>query len=186
MKKILQEIATIQTGLFAKTVTKGDVVYLQARHFDENGKLIYILEPDLTADVSTNKHLLKPGDILFAAKGTRNFAAVYESYNPPSVASTSFFVMRLTVNNVLPEYLAWFLNHPDTQKFLKANAMGSSIVSISKAVLEIVEIPVPTIERQQAVIKIASLKIQERRIKKQLNDLQEQYIQHLLIKSIQQ
>lgn len=186
MRTTLQDIANIQTGLFAKTVTKGDVVYLQAKHFDENGKLMYTLEPDLTADNGTNKHLLKPGDILFAAKGTRNFAAVYESHHPPSVASTSFFVIRLRVNNVLPQYLAWFLNHPDTQKFLKANAMGSSIVSISKMVLEMLEIPIPPIEKQETIIKIASLKIQEHDIKKKLNDLQEQYIQHLLIKSIQQ
>ncbi|MFN8263783.1 MAG: restriction endonuclease subunit S [Chitinophagales bacterium] len=184
MQTALENIASIQTGLFAKTVAEGDIVYLQSRHFDEEGKLRFALHPDLNLDSVANRHLLRPGDILFAAKGTRNFAAVYESHNPPCVASTSFFVIRLKANTILPKYLVWFLNHPDTQKILKAQAIGTSIVSISKVVLGTLEIPIPPIEKQEAVVKIASLKILEQRIKKQLADLQEQYFQYLLIKSI--
>jgi hypothetical protein len=55
--------------------------------------------------------MLKDGDVLFAAKGTKNFAAVFENHNEPSVASTSFFVIRPTDKKVLPQYLAWFLNN---------------------------------------------------------------------------
>ena len=71
----LNQIASIQTGAFAETVSKGEVVYLKAKHFDENGKLNTILHPDLNINNITEKHLLKPGDVLFAAKGTKNFAA---------------------------------------------------------------------------------------------------------------
>ena len=91
MKKILKDIATIQTGIFGKTESKGDIVYLQAKHFSETGQLHTILHPDLKADNITDKHLLRTGDVLFAAKGTKNFAAVFENHNEPAVASTSFF-----------------------------------------------------------------------------------------------
>lgn len=184
--KRLGDISTIQTGLFAKSNAKGDIVYLQAKHFNENGQLSTSLHPDLESWSISEKHLLKPGDVLFAAKGLKNFAAVYESHNPPSVASTSFFVIRLRDNNVLPQFLAWHLNHPVAQKFLKAGAIGSSIPSISKAVLESLEIPIPSMETQEAILKVTSLRKLELSIKKQMEDLQEKYIQNVLIKSIQQ
>jgi hypothetical protein len=116
----LTNIATLQTGLFAKPLSMGEVVYLQSKHFDEQGNLSANLHPDLSIEDISAKHLLRAGDVLFAAKGTKNFAAVYEEHNLPAVASTSFFVIRLLSSDVLPEYMAWFLNNPNTQASLKA------------------------------------------------------------------
>lgn len=184
MRILLRDIANIQTGVFARTIPLGDIVYLQARHFDGNGQLITIMHPDLMAQGIFEKHLLQPGDVLFAAKGTKNFAVVYESKNPPAVASTTFFVIRILSKNILPEYLAWVLNNSDSQEFLKKNAIGSSMVSISKAVLEELEIPMPTIHKQEQILKIANLSKRENNILLRLTSLRQQLIQQQLIKAI--
>lgn len=187
MRTALRHIANIQTGIFAKTVTDGDIVYLQAKHFDEYGGLHATLHPDLKADSLTNKHLLRPGDVLFAAKGTKNFAACYESKNLPAVASTSFFVIRVQrefSNKILPEFLAWFLNEPGTQQLLKSQAIGTSIVSISKSVLEALEVSIPNLQTQKAVLKITQLRNREKNLKQQIETLREQQIQQQLIKAI--
>ena len=184
MKTTLKDIATIQTGIFAKTDSKGDIVYLQAKHFSETGQLHTTLHPEIKADNITDKHLLRTGDVLFAAKGTKNFAAVFENHNEPAVASTSFFIIRLHEKNILPDYLAWLINHPIAQNFLKSKAIGTSIVSISKSVLEDLEISIPTLEIQQAVLKIHSLRKLELSIQKQMEELKGQYIQQLLINAI--
>ena len=126
MKTLAKDITNIQTGLFAKPAGIGELVYLQSKHFDENGQLHSVLHPDLLAEGIAEKHLLKDGDVLFAAKGTKNFAAVFENHNEPSVASTSFFVIRLSDNKVLPQFLAWFLNNHSTQTLLKGQAIGSA------------------------------------------------------------
>ena len=136
MKTLVKYITNIQTGLFAKPAGIGELVYLQSKHFDEYGQLHSVLHPDLVAEGISEKHLLKNGDVLFAAKGTKNFAAVFENHNEPSVASTSFFVIRPSDKKVLPQYLAWFLNNHTTQTLLKGQAIGTSIPSISKQVLE--------------------------------------------------
>ncbi len=184
MKNRLDNIAGIQTGIFSKTVSKGDIVYLQVKHFDEFGVLGSVLHPDLEYDSVTQKHLLKPGDVLFAAKGTKNFAAVYESHNPPAVASTSFFVIRLKVDNVLPDYLAWKLNHPVTQNYLKRNAIGSAIVSISKAVLDELEISIPDLTTQRTILKIAELRKKEKQLKQQIETLKENQIQYQILNAL--
>lgn len=187
MKTTLKHIAIIQTGFFAKPVSKGEIVYLQAKHFDEHGKLNSKLHPDLKLDNITEKHLLIPGDVLFAAKGTKNFAAWFESKNMPSVASTSFFVIRLYnnfQNKILPEYLVWFINHPISQSFLKANAIGTSIVSISKVVLEKLEVSIPDLQTQKDILKISHLRNTEKNLKKQIEILREKQIQQLIINAI--
>lgn len=184
MKTSFKKITTIQTGVFAKSIPNGEVVYLQAKHFDENGELTNTVYPDLKADCITEKHLLRNGDVLFASKGTKNFAACYEIGNHPAVASTSFFVIRLLTDTISPGYLTWFLNHPDTQCLLKGKAIGTSMVSISKAVLEALEITVPNIREQELILKLQSLRNREKKIKQQIEILQEKKFQYLISKAI--
>ena len=184
MRYKLKDIAGIQTGLFAKPIKDGDIVYLQAKNFDDNGELKLNLHADLDLKDITSKHLLIPGDVLFASKGTKNFACVFESHNPASVASTSFFVVRIYNNMVLPEFLAWFLNNPTTQKILKSQAIGTSMASISKVVLEELDIPTPKLEKQKLVIKMNELQKKEKGIVNDIQILKEKYIQYRILETI--
>jgi len=186
LKIKLKNIATIQTGIFANTVLQGEIVYLKAKHFDENGQLRTKLHPDLYPTNGIEKHFLKPDDIIFAAKGPKNFAAIYESKNQPAVASTSFLIIRLNkkATDTLPEYLAWFLNHHSTQKLLKRKAIGSNIVSISKAALGDLEIYVPDLQKQEIILKLQSSRSREKELKKQIEILKEKLIQQQILNGI--
>jgi len=184
LKTLIKDITNIQTGLFAKPAGTGKLVYLQSKHFDEYGQLHSALHPDLSAEGISEKHLLKDGDVLFAAKGTKNFAAVFENHNEPSVASTSFFVIRPTNNKVLPQFLAWFLNNHTTQNLLKGQAIGTSIPSISKQVLENLEITIPSIETQKAILQITKLRNWEKSLKQKIETLREKQIQQQIINAI--
>lgn len=187
MKTRLKHITNIQTGVFAKPLKEGQIVYLQAKHFDDNGLLRSLLHPDLLAENISNKHLLQPDDVLFAAKGTKNFAAWYQSNNLPAVASTSFFVIRLKetiINKILPEFLAWYINQSVSQKFLKSYAMGTSIASISKAVLGELEISIPDLQMQKTVLKIAHLRNSGKKLQQQIDMLRDKQIQQELVNAI--
>jgi restriction endonuclease S subunit len=194
LRVALKHIAIIQTGVFAKPAKEGQIVYLQSKHFDENGILRSSLYPDLKAESISEKHLLKHGDIIFAAKGTKNFAALYESLpagqagkNKPAVASTSFFVIRLNEDfkdKVLPEYLTWYLNSASSQNYLKSQAVGSSIVSISKSVIDELELSIPDLDTQKAVLRIIHLRNAERKLQQQIEILREKQIQQQLVNSL--
>ena len=184
LKIKIQDIATLQTGLFAKPLANGEVVYLQSKHFDDQGNLLAILHPDLLLEDISEKHMLCAGDVLFAAKGTKNFATVFENHNEPSVASTSFFVIRPTDKKLLPQYLAWVLNSPTTQILLKGQAIGTSIPSISKQVLENLEIAIPSIDTQKAILQITKLRNKEKSLKQKIETLREKQIQQQIINAI--
>jgi len=184
LKKLIKDFTHIQTGLFAKPSGIGELVYLQAKHFDEYGHLQSVLHPDLVSEGIPEKHLLKNGDVLFAAKGTKNFAVVFENHNEPSVASTSFFVIRPADEKVLPQYLAWFLNNQSTQTLLKGQAIGTSMASISKQVLENLEVTVPKIEIQKTILQITKLRKKEKSLMQKIETLKEKQIQQIILNSI--
>mgnify|MGYP000867997747 FL=1 len=117
--------------------------------------------PDLNYSDKVKKHLLFPGDVLFAAKGSNNFATTYLSNYPAAVASSSFFVIQLFDKNILPEFLTWMLNSPPAQEYFKSKAKGSAIPSVTKTALEELVVPIPTIEIQQKILYIDQLRKKE-------------------------
>jgi restriction endonuclease S subunit len=130
-------------------------------------------------------HILNVGDVLFASKGRDFFAVVYDGKFQPAVASTTFLVLQMQSENVTSDYIAWYLNHPQTQSLLWSFAKGSAIPSISKTILEQIEISIPQISKQMAILEVSKLQVIEKRIHKQIGKLRQEYINELTYKSIQ-
>lgn len=183
VRQKLSQLANVRTGVFGKPGSAGDAVYLQAKHFNDLGEMVSAPPADLKIAGPVKRHLLNADDILFAAKGSKNFAAVYHGYFP-AVASTTFFVLRLRDQSVLPEYLSWFLNSQATQALLKRQAIGSAMVSISKTVLEDLELSVPSIERQKQILAIARLSKTEHDLRLRIAELRQNQIQHQITNAI--
>lgn len=183
MNHTFNELATIRTGAYAQPGPTGEVAYLQARHFGESGDLNLLVPPDLEMDDSIQKHLLRAGDILFAAKGSKNFASVFHG-GFSAVASTTFFVATLIGSSVLPEYLVWFLNSPKTLDLLKRQAIGTDIVSISKSVLGKLEVPVPSIDDQKRILEISRLGKVENDLRLKIAELRQRQLQQQITKAI--
>jgi len=184
LKAALSHIATIQAGVFAQPEKQGDIFYLQAKHFNEEGSLNQLLYPELKVSRKIEKFLLQDGDILFAAKGAKNFAVVYQYKFGPAVASQTFLVARLNRDFrsvILPEYLAWFINNPQSLNKLKAAATGTSIQLISSSVFKDMEVDVPSIEKQRKILKIYELRAKEINLQMQVQALREILIQTQLL-----
>lgn len=187
MKKKLKDIVTIQTGIYRKPGPVGDTYYLQIKNIDNSGMLRFTsdLVKDILLDEKSRKHLLSKGNILFAAKGSRNIAYTYNSDVEPAIASTMFFTLSVKNEDLIkPEYISFFINLPSAQEWLKARAKGSGIPSISKAVLEDLEIVIPNIKTQELILKISGLRKSERDLIEQIESLKEQQIQQLIINAI--
>lgn len=185
----LKDIAKIQTGVYKKPDFDGDIIYLQAKHFYETGllKSVDVLTMDLKRTDKLEKHILKNKDILFAAKGEKNFAFIYDNTIGLATASSTFFVIKIDRNNqnkILPEYLHWYLNHPKTIKYLKIQAKGSALQSVSKSSLENLMVPIPVMKEQQKILIINELAKKENFLLKEIMDKKEKLYQTLLIEYI--
>lgn len=179
----LQDIATIQTGVFAKTTLNSNSLYLQQSDFDGNGELRKTAQPTIVAD--SPKHLLAAGDLLLASKGNNNICVIVPEIEQKCVASPSFLVIRLHDKSaILPEFVAWYLNLPTTQNTLAAQARGTSIMSISKAALGDLKIPVPPVERQRRYIELSKLQKRELQLYAAIAERRKQILDYKMIKNI--
>ncbi len=184
MKHKLSDIATIQSGVYAKPELEGEVYYLQARHFDRQRQFNPTVKPDLKGDRKIEKHFLHPGDLLVAAKGYDHFAVEYKGIIKPAVASSMFIVVKLQDKKVLPAFLAWHINNLHTQKLLSDAARGTALPSITNSALGNLKIPIPSIEKQKLILQIHELHVQENKLKEHINSLREKQIQQQIINAI--
>lgn len=99
---------------------------------------------------------LRAGDILFLARGARNFAVYLEQVPGPAVCSQYFFLIRLTDTRVLPAFLAWQINQIQAQQYLQRNAEGSDQLSIRRGILEALPLNIPSIERQEHILSFVT------------------------------
>ncbi len=110
------------------------------------------------------------GDVLFVARGSHNYAVLVDETEPAvkAVAAPQFYRIRCKRQEVLPEYLVWFLNQEPCQRYFQREAEGSVTKSIRRSVLEDTFVAVPSLERQHSIIRLASTLHKEQQLIKQL------------------
>ncbi len=183
----LKSIASIQTGLYLKPEPFGDTLYIQGKDFGDNGDLIKSTAPTIQGNAKLEKHLLKDGDLLVMAKGNRNTAYLFNGESGKALASSTFLVVRLSEKEkekILPAYLAWFISHPQSQLFLGSHSKGSGISSLTVGSLGELEISIPDVQTQKAILKIDQLRNTGKKLKQKIEVLQDQKIQQQIFNAI--
>jgi len=112
-----------------------------------------------------DRHLVHPGDVLFRSRGDRNTATVVSEDLPRSaVAVLPLMILRPNPDIVSGEYLAWAINHPQTQRFFDSVARGTKLRMVSRASLEQLDLDIPDIETQRKFVAIAALAEREQEL----------------------
>ncbi|WP_399675944.1 restriction endonuclease subunit S [Serratia sp. szju] len=171
--KKLGEIADIRSGYTLREaitpVPGGDVRILQIKDIELDWQWDPYVLPAVSWEQNALPPLLEHGQIVVAARGNRNTAAVYRG-DIPVVATNQFLVITLKKkeSEFVPEYLGWALNQPMIQ--LQFQRSGSNIQLITKAALMQVSIPVPTIETQHQIGQLQRIWHHEDDLIKKLQD----------------
>ena len=170
----LDKIAKIQSG------------YISRGKIDprEDGTCLLMQAKDVSADdlyyntdalvrfmptLSGKDWFLKYGDILFMARGARNFSILINKLPDSVLAAACFFVVRISNSAILPEYLCWYLNQLPVEKYLKRfSGRGVHMPVVKRAVLESIDIPLPPIRTQTQVSEINKLLQKEQGLYKKL------------------
>jgi restriction endonuclease S subunit len=137
---------------------------VQMKDLLESGKINWAATTQVSLESKKEPDWLTDGDILFAARSTRNIASLIENCPPNILAAPYFYVIRINNKKVLPKFLVWQLNQGPLQKYFQREAEGSITKSIKKSSLEEVEIAVPSIETQQKIISMAEIFDREKEI----------------------
>lgn len=154
---------------FRSTLEKqadGDVLVLQARNILEGA---IIKEGDLLRAYLGNNRtnaLAKDQDVVLSSRGSFK-AAVIQVGAGHVVAASSVYLLRLKSIEVLPEYLAIYLNSDLAQRQIKERVTGVVIGALLRRDLEELEVAVPSLEIQRKIINIYKNNLQYRALLKQ-------------------
>src|SRR5437868_4204448 len=112
---LLKDIAEIKMGYLPRQKLEershGGARLLQMRDLSDSGTFNY--ESAARTDLSPkdlDRFTVRDGDVLLVNRGASLRAALIS--NPPqgTLVSAHFFLMRATLRDLLPSFLAWFLN----------------------------------------------------------------------------
>lgn len=165
----LAELADIRPGYITREAVKhvpdGSYALLQIRDFTPDRAMAdFANTTRITPEPRATVIPLRVGDVLFLAKGANNFAFAVPTLPTPALAAGYFFVLRPTPA-ILPEYLAWFLNHDSTRAVLtRLSTKGAHMPVIRRDVLASLDVPLPPVARQQTIADLDSLRQQEQRL----------------------
>lgn len=167
---------------------------------DPNGSYLFLRIGDISQDgvLLTNDLLriepnepinprscLCPGDVLFPNRGTRTTALVFHGMETRTIVGPQFFIVRPDKNQILPEYLAWFLRSAPAAEHFKALKKGTHVPIIDRRDLATLAISLPPLSKQHQILEIASLALQERQLNERLLQLRWQLANEQLVQIAQ-
>ncbi|MDD2236185.1 MAG: restriction endonuclease subunit S [Kiritimatiellae bacterium] len=187
----LKNIAEIRNGYLSRSGIEADkdggFCLVQLSDFDKDrtvlntDKLIRFQPGKMRADQTIHEH-----DVLFLAKGANNFAFHPGPRPSPTLAAGYFYVLRPS-SKLLPAYLAWFLNHPETTAIFKRIAgVGAHMPVIRKSALEDIEIPLPPLHEQKTIVALHAATVTEAELLEELKQARKTLIDHVTMKMAEQ
>lgn len=188
MRQKIKDIADIQLGYqFRKKIEPerdGTYSVIQIRDIDENQTINQEGLCRVKIDQLSDKYLAHKNDILFLARGHRNFAIPIMDSVENTIVASHFFILKIKIDNVIPEYLAWFINQAPAQGYLHNLARrGTHMPIIPKSVFENLKIHIPDIATQKKIVKLNSLIDKERTLLNNLRDKRTLLIRSLCLKA---
>jgi restriction endonuclease S subunit len=178
----LAKIAHIKSGYHSRgkiePIEDGSHFLLQARDMDGE-KLTYRTDTlfRFNPDLSRTDGILKKNDILFMARGTRNYSVLLRESPGSTLAAACFFIVRVSDENVLPAYLFWYLNQPPVERCLvRQSGRGVHMPVVRRSVLEKLDIPIPNLETQKKIVELEALRREEKDLINRLAEKRKQLI----------
>lgn len=119
--------------------------------------------------------ILRPGDIVFMARGERNRAALIIELpaDGPAIAPGVFLVIRPDPARVVPAYLSWVLNQAPMQDLIRRQVRTASVTTpmVPRDAFAALPLELPPLARQQQIAELGNLLRQELRLQQRLHTL---------------
>lgn len=165
----LGDIADIGAGFpFRGAVTatrEGDALVVQMKNIDAEQGVDWSSVTRTNLPGKKEPDWLKDGDIIFAARGSKNYAALVVAAPRNAVCSPHFYVIRIRNEaETLPAFIAWQINQAPARKYFGQSATGSYILNIRRQVLEDLALAVPPRAQQEIIVALNHAAQSERKV----------------------
>ncbi len=132
-------------------VSDGAVMVIQPKNIFPEGFISFGQGEPVRTDVSVSKPL-QPNNILIVNRG-RFSAAIFDLPKSETwIAASSILVLSLKAKSILPGYLACYFNSSHGQQLFRRHCERSTVPFISTRNLANIDVPIPPLDRQKALI----------------------------------
>ena len=157
IKTTLGQVADIITGPFGSSlhqyeyVSFGIPVIMPQDIGNRNlsyEKIAYITQEKAN---ELSRYLVDTNDIVYARRGDIEKHAFITDNDKDAICGTGCLRVRIMDKNVNPLFLSFYLNKPETKKWISLHAVGSSMPNINSEILSKVPIVLPDKREQDSI-----------------------------------
>ena len=187
MKIKVKELATVQMGYSFRSrleaAEDGGMAVIQMKDLRDDDTVDCGALSMIGMDDVKKHHLVRRGDLIFRTRGLLTTSAILlEDPGQAVVAAPLSRIRVIEPQAVLPEYLNWYIGQRDAQVFLAGRARGTAQRMIGKQAIEELEIALPTLEKQKAIVELDSLVAREQALLHSVAERRGQYISAVLMR----
>lgn len=191
MKSTLKEIVDIRNGYqfrgkvqpiefvdgSPRQMPFGAVKVIQIKDIDSDRRLHTDDLVLVQIDADSRKYEAHQGDVLFLARGHRLFATAITEPIASTIVTGYFYILRPRLQNILSRYLAWYINQPIFQDVLRTFMKGTHQPLVSRKDIEDLEVHIPPLSVQEAIVELDDLEVIEQRLLAALQEKRSQLVQ---------
>lgn len=111
-------------------------------------KIAYITEAKAE---ELSRYIVEKNDIVYARRGDVEKHAFITQSDEGALCGTGCLRVRINSRGVNPVYLSFYLNRPETRKWIVLHAVGSNMANINSEILGNVPLELPDIDEQNRV-----------------------------------
>lgn len=152
----ISTIASVSAGFPLRgsvdALEDGEVAVVQMRNIALGSGVVWRSTSKVTLPTKRKPDWLRDGDIIFAARGAKNYAVALDGVPRRSVCSPHFFILRVK-GECDPNFLAWQINQKTAQSYFKRSATGSHIMNIRREVIEGLIVALPSLNKQKTIVQ---------------------------------
>ena len=116
-----------------------------------------------------SRHWIQGGEVLFLSRGQPRAGYIEDAFTDmPVVAAAHIYRLKPVLENVLPGFLVWQINHKVQLGHLMLE--GSTVPSVRRKQLESLVLTLPAISIQEQVVSLWRMISKERKLYQQLMD----------------
>ena len=134
---------------------------------------------------TSGRYFVRTGDVVFRPRGDRNTASLVDQrFREETLVLVPLLILRAKPAVVLPEFLAWAVNQPPSQRHFDRVARGTNMRMVLRPGIEDLKIEVPQLEVQRRIVAVDRLARRERELAVRAADIREQLITRTLVGAV--
>ncbi len=181
----LKDLATISSGVTFRSRIEpsrnGGVKLIQMKDLGDDNFVHLAESIRIDHPKPRPNQLAKLGDIIFRSRGQNNTAALLKDKVESTIVAAPLLRIRPDLENVVPEFLLWWINQSSSQSYLASRSKGTMLKMVSIDSLEALEVTLPSLKQQKKVAEFFSLSMREQQLLEEIKNRRTIYTQGILM-----